>query len=135
MRFEKEATRYAQQFDRFEPLPGAHINGRQTLGENIADLGGVLIAIDAYHLALKGQVAASLDGFDGDQRLLLSYAQSWQGVVRDEALNMLLVADEHSPYEFRVIGPLRNVDTWYKAFRVQPGTAYYLKPENRVHIW
>ncbi|MFT4076772.1 MAG: M13-type metalloendopeptidase [Asticcacaulis sp.] len=134
-RFDAEAKKYAEQFDQFEPLPGLHIKGDQTLGENIADLGGILISLDAYHLALKRQPAPVIDGFDGDQRLLISYAQSWQGIVRDDTLKMRLVADVHSPYDFRVIGPMRNVDTWYKAFNVQPGDKYYLAPADRVRIW
>ncbi|WP_443748629.1 M13 family metallopeptidase [Asticcacaulis solisilvae] len=134
-RFEAEANKYAQQFDAFEPLPGLHIKGDQTLGENIADLGGILIALDAYHLSQHGKTPAVIDGFDGDQRLLISYAQSWQGKIRDDTLKMLLVADVHSPYAFRVIGPMRNVDAWYTEFKVQPGDKYYLKPEDRVRIW
>ncbi len=133
--FDAEAKKYAAQFDQFEPLPGLHIKGDQTLGENIADLGGILIALDAYHLALKGKPASEIEGFDGDQRLLISYAQSWQGIVRDDTLKMRLVADVHSPYDFRVIGPMRNVDVWYKAFNVQPGDKYYLAPADRVRIW
>ena len=133
--FDAEAQKYATQFDQFEPLPGVHIKGDQTLGENIADLGGILIALDAYHLALKGQPAPVIEGLTGDQRLLISYAQSWQGIVRDDTLKMRLVADVHSPYDFRVIGPMRNVDAWYKAFNVQPGDTYYLAPADRVRIW
>ncbi len=134
-RFDAEATKYAKQFDAFEPLPGLHIKGDQTLGENIADLGGILIALDAYHLSQHGKTPADIDGFDGDQRLLISYAQSWQGKVRDDTLKMRLVADVHSPYDFRVIGPMRNVDAWYTEFKVQPGDKYYLAPEDRVRIW
>ncbi|MGZ3304795.1 MAG: M13-type metalloendopeptidase, partial [Asticcacaulis sp.] len=92
-------------------------------------------ALDAYHLSLKGKDAPVIEGLDGDQRLLLSYAQSWQGKQRDDSLKMQLVSDVHSPYAFRVIGPMRNVDAWYKAFNVQPGEKYYLKPEDRVRIW
>ncbi len=134
-RFDAEASKYAKQFDAFEPLPGLHIKGDQTLGENIADLGGILIALDAYHLSQHGKTPPVIDGFDGDQRLLISYAQSWQGKVRDDTLKMRLVADVHSPYDFRVIGPMRNVDAWYTEFKVQPGDKYYLKPEDRVRIW
>jgi putative endopeptidase len=134
-RFDAEASKYAKQFDAFEPLPGVHIKGDQTLGENIADLGGILIALDAYHLSQHGKTPPVIDGFDGDQRLLISYAQSWRGKVRDDTLKMRLVADVHSPYDFRVIGPMRNVDAWYTEFKVQPGDKYYLAPEDRVRIW
>ena len=134
-KFDAEAKTYAAQFDRFEPLPGLHIKGDQTLGENIADLGGVLIGLDAYHIALHGQPAPVLDGLTGDQRLLMAYAQSWRGKIRDDTLKMLLVSDVHSPYAFRVIGPMRNVDAWYAAFGVKPGDTYYLAPQDRVRIW
>ncbi len=134
-KFDSEAGKYAKQFDNYEPLPGLHIKGDQTLGENIADLGGILIALDAYHLSLKGQPAPVIAGFSGDQRLLISYAQSWQGLQRADDLKMRLVSDVHSPYAFRVIGPMRDVDAWYKEFNVQPGDKYYLKPEDRVRIW
>ncbi len=134
-RFEAEAAKYGAQFDTYEPLPGMHIKGDQTMGENIADLGGILIALDAYHLALNGATPPVIDGFDGDQRLLMSYAQSWQGIIRPETVKMLLVSDVHSPYAFRVIGPMRDVDAWYKEFNVQPGDKYYVKPEDRVRIW
>jgi putative endopeptidase len=134
-RFDAEAKKYATQFDQFEPLPGLHIKGDQTLGENIADLGGVLIGLDAYHIALHGQPAPVIDGMTGDQRLLISYAQSWRGKIRDDTLKMLLVSDVHSPYAFRVIGPMRNVDAWYAAFDVKPGDKYYVAPEDRVRIW
>ncbi|HWU49901.1 MAG TPA: M13-type metalloendopeptidase [Asticcacaulis sp.] len=134
-RFDAEAKKYATQFDQFEPLPGLHIKGDQTLGENIADLGGVLIGLDAYHIALHGQPASVIDGMTGDQRLLISYAQSWRGKIRDDTLKMLLVSDVHSPYAFRVIGPMRNVDAWYAAFDVKPGDKYYVAPADRVRIW
>ena len=134
-KFQIEADKYAKQFDTYEPLPGLHIKGDQTLGENIADLGGNLIALDAYHLSLKGKPAPVIDGYTGDQRLMISYAQSWQGLQRPDSLKMQLVADVHSPYAFRVIGPMRDVDAWYKEFNVQPGDKYYLKPEDRVRIW
>jgi putative endopeptidase len=134
-RFDAEAKKYAAQFDQFEPLPGLHIKGDQTLGENIADLGGVLIGLDAYHIGLKGKPAPVIDGLSGDQRLLISYAQSWRGKIRDDTLKMLLVSDVHSPYAFRVIGPMRNVDAWYAAFDVKPGDKYYVAPADRVRIW
>ncbi|MGN6424010.1 MAG: M13 family metallopeptidase [Asticcacaulis sp.] len=134
-RFDTEAKKYAEQFDQFEPLPGLHIKGDQTLGENIADLGGVLIGLDAYHIALRGKPAPVIDGLTGDQRLLISYAQSWRGKIRDDTLKMLLVSDVHSPYAFRVIGPMRNVDAWYAAFDVKPGDKYYVAPADRVRIW
>jgi putative endopeptidase len=116
-------------------LPGLHINGKLTLGENIADLGGLIIAIEAYHASLKGKPAPVIDGLTGDQRLLLAYAQSWRGEQRDDSLRDQISSDPHSPERFRVIGPTRNIDAWYDAFGVKPGDAYYLKPEDRVRLW
>jgi putative endopeptidase len=134
-RFMAESERLAGQFDTYEGVPGMHINGKLTLGENIADLGGLLVAIDAYHTSLGGQAAPVLDGLTGDQRLFLGYAQAWRGKTRDDALRAQMASDPHSPRKFRVIGPIRNVDSWYASFDVTPNDKYYLKPEDRVHVW
>jgi len=115
-------------------VKGMHINGKLTNGENIADLGGLLMALDAYHASLKGQPAPVIDGLTGDQRLFLSYAQSWQAKARDDALKAQMSSDPHSPDGFRVLGATRNVDAWYTAFGVTSGT-YYLAPKDRVRIW
>jgi putative endopeptidase len=104
------------------------------MGENIADLAGVLVALDAYHASLKGKPAPVLDGFSGDQRFFLAYAQAWRTKQRDDALRSQLASNPHSPAKFRVIGPLRNVDAWYKALDVTTGK-YVLKPEDRTRIW
>jgi putative endopeptidase len=134
-RFTAEADKLASQYDAFEPLPGLHINGKLTLGENIADLGGLVIALDAYHASLKGKPAPVLDGLTGDQRLLLAFAQAWRGKQRDDDVKEQVASDPHSPQKFRVIGPTRNIDAWYDAFGVKPGDANYLKPEDRVRLW
>jgi putative endopeptidase len=134
-RFIAEAGKLAAQFDSYEGAPGMHINGRLTLGENIADLGGLILAIDAYHASLGGKTAPMLGGLTGDQRLLLAYAQAYRGKMRDDARRTRLTWDPHSPYEFRVIGPTRNIDAWYSAFDVKPTEKYFLKQEDRVHIW
>ena len=105
------------------------------MGENIADLGGSLLAIDAYHRYLKGAEAPVLDGFTGDQRVLLGFAQVWRSKYRADAVKRQVASDPHTPDEFRAIGPVRNVDAWYKAFDVQPGQKYYLAPKDRVRIW
>jgi len=134
-RFTAEANKLAAQYDTYEAVAGMRINGKLTLGENIADLGGLLIAIDAYHASLGGKPAPVIDGLTGDQRLLLAYAQGWRGKARDDAVKAQIASDEHSPRKFRVIGPTRNVDLWYDTFGVKAGTRYYLKPEDRVRVW
>jgi putative endopeptidase len=134
-RFVAEGNRLASQYDSYEGVPGMHINGKLTLGENIADLGGLLLAIDAYHASLGGKPAPVIDGLTGDQRLLLAYAQAWRGKTREDALRTQMASDPHSPREFRVIGPTRNVDLWYSAFDVKPTDKYFLKPEDRVRVW
>ena len=134
-RFVAEADKLAAQFDSYEGVPGMHINGKLTLGENIADLGGLLVTIDAYHTSLGGKPAPVIDGLTGDQRLLLAYAQAWRGKARDDAVRVQMASDPHSPRKYRVIGPTRNVDTWYSAFDVKPADKYFLKPEDRVHVW
>ncbi len=134
-KFKIEAAKYAAQFDAYEPVTGMHINGKLTLGENIADLGGQLAALDAYHASLHGKPAPVIDGLTGDQRFFLAYAQAWQAKQRDDATKRYLASDPHSPDRFRVIGPTRNDDAWYAAFAVQPGSRYYLAPADRVRIW
>jgi len=134
-KFKIQADRLGTQYSAFEPLPGAHVNGQLTMGENIADLGGVLLALDAYHASLKGQPAPVVDGLTGDQRVFLGWAQVWRGASRDEALRRQLVADPHSPPRERVDGPMRNVDAWYEAWGVKPGDPLYVPPEQRVRIW
>lgn len=134
-RFEKVADQLARQFDTYEVVPGVHVNGRQTLGENIGDLAGLVIALDAYHASLKGKPAPVIDGFTGDQRFFLSYAQNWQAKQREEFLRQAALADVHAPPLQRLLGSVRNVDEWYTAFDVKPGDKYYLKPEDRVRIW
>jgi putative endopeptidase len=133
--FKARAARLGAQYSAFEPLPGAKVNGDLTMGENIADLGGVTVGLAAYRASLKGQPAPVLDGFTGDQRVFLGWAQAWRGKTRDDALKNQLVSDPHSPRQYRVIGPLRNMDDWYQAFGVKPGEALYLAPEARVRIW
>jgi putative endopeptidase len=136
-KFEAQATRLGAQYEAFEfpAAPGAHIIGRMTMGENIADLGGVLLALDAYHLHLAGKPAPTLDDFTGDQRVFLGWAQVWRSLTRDAALKQQLATDPHSPGSVRAFAPLRNVDAWYEAFDVKSGDKNYVKPEERVRIW
>ena len=133
--FQALTTRLGAQYDAYEPLPGYHVQGGLTMGENIGDASGVAVGLEAYHLSLNGQPAPTLDGTTGDQRFFYGWAQVWQSKMRDEAAKQQVATDPHSPAEFRVIGPLRNSDAWYDAFSVQPGSKYYLAPADRVHIW
>ena len=134
-KFEKNTAMLAAQYDTYEPLPGEHIRGRQTLGENIADFAGLTIALKAYHISLGGKPAPVLDGFTGDQRVFLSLAQVWRTKYREGELRNRILTDVHSPGPFRVRGMTRNVDEWYRAFDVKPGDKYYLPPEQRVRLW
>ncbi len=133
--FKARAAKFGAQYDAYEPLPGHHINGKLTMGENIGDLGGINFAYTAYKLSLKGKEAPVIDGFTGDQRFFLSWGQIWRGKQRDEALINQLTTNPHSPSKYRCNGIVRNFDAWYDAFDVKPGDALYLSPENRVKIW
>ena len=133
--FEARAKRLGAQYSSYEPVPGAHINGELTMGENIADLGGLNVALEAYHRSLNGKPAPVLDGLSGDQRVFLGWAQAWRGKTREDAVRKQVVSDPHSPRAFRMIGPTRNIDAWYDAFGVQPGERYALPPDERVRIW
>jgi putative endopeptidase len=134
-KFEARAKILGAQYSSYEPLPGVHVNGDLTMGENIADLGGLTMALDAYHASLKGQPAPVIDGLTGDQRVFLGWAQAWRGKVTDDFVKRQVVSDPHSPRQFRVLGPTRNIDAWYEAFGVKPGDAMYVAPEKRVRIW
>ena len=135
-KYKAKAARLARQFDQYEPIPGVHIKGELTLGENLADLGGLEAAYAAYrrYVARHGEPPV-IDGFTGDQRFFLAYAQAWQGKRREGATRAQLLTDPHSPERYRVDGIVRNFDPWYKAFNVQPGDKLYLPPEERVRVW
>ncbi len=134
-KFMVQAERLGKQYAATEVLPGAKINGDLTMGENIADLGGVLLALDAYHLSLKGKPAPVIDGLTGDQRVFLGWAQVWRAKYRDDYMKQVLVSDPHAPPVARVDIPVRNVDAFYDAFGVKPGDPMYVPPEQRVRIW
>jgi len=136
-KFEEQASKLGAQYEsyKFDALPGLHIIGRQTMGENIGDLGGILLALDAYHVSLHGQPAPVIDGFTGDQRVFMAWAQVWRTAQRPDALRQQLMTNPHSPGTVRALAPLRNVDAWYEAFGVKEGDAEYVKPEDRVRIW
>jgi predicted metalloendopeptidase len=133
--FEARTKVLIAQYNSYEPLPGLHVNGAFTLGENIADLAGLTIAYKAYHISLGGKEPPVRDGFTGDQRFFLSMGQIWRGKYREGALRAQVLSNEHAPAEFRPIGATRNVDAWYKTFNVTPDQKYYLAPDNRVHLW
>lgn len=133
--FKKRTNALVAQYDSFEALPGVNVNGTFTLGENIGDLGGLSIALKAYHMSLNGEESPVMDGYSGDQRVLIGWAQAWQGKSRDEALRVQIATDPHSPRDFRVNGVVRNIPEFYSAFNVQPEDSLYLAPEERVKIW
>jgi putative endopeptidase len=136
-KFEVQAARLGAQYEAFTfpQLPGLHIIGKMTMGENIGDLGGILLGLDAYNRSLNGQPAPVIDGFTGEQRVFLGWGQVWRTLVRDDALRQTITTDPHSPGMIRAFAPLRNVDAWYTAFGVKEGDANYVKPEDRVRIW
>ena len=134
-RFAELGKRFGAEYAAIPIMPGAHINPELTMGENIADLGGLTLALDAYHASLHGQPAPVLDGMTGDQRVFLGWAQVWRAKVRPDSQRQRLVVDPHSPPIARVNGPVQNIDSFYTAFDVQPGDKQYLTPEKRVKIW
>jgi putative endopeptidase len=133
--FHALVDRLAEQYGRYEPLPGIKVNGRLTLGENIGDLGGLSVALDAYRATLGGKPAPVLAGLTGEQRFFLGWAQIYRALYRDESLRNQVLSDPHSPSMYRINGVVRNIDAWYEAFGVKPGEALYLAPAERVHIW
>jgi len=134
-RFEERTHRLVAQYDQYEVLPGLKVKGALSLGENIGDLGGLGIAFRAYRLSLAGEDAPLLDGFSGEQRVFLGWAQAWRVKRRDELAERLLRVAPHAPPKFRVNGVVRNIDAFYRAFEVGPDAALYLPPEDRVRIW
>ena len=133
--FEKRTTRLIDQYSEFKPFDDLNVNGEFTLGENIGDLGGLSIALLAYKLSLDGKEAPVMDGFTGEQRVFIGYAQGWLGKSRDEALRQQINTDPHSPRQYRVNGAVRNIPAFYEAFDVAETDALYLAPEDRVKIW
>jgi putative endopeptidase len=132
--FNSRLDRLGTQFDAYEPLPGFHVQGKLTMGENVADLAGLTVAHDAYIASLGGKEAPVIDGTTGDQRFYFGWAQVWRRNYREPNLRQRLLTDPHSPSEQRV-AIVRNLDPWYSAFNVQPGQKLYLPPADRVRIW
>jgi putative endopeptidase len=134
-KFEARAKVLVNQFNAFEVGDSLHINGELTLGENIADLGGLSIAYDAFKIHMQQTPQQPADGFTPEQRFFLGFAQIWRNNIRPEALRQRILTDPHSPGEFRVLGPLPNMQSFYDAFNVKPGDKMYRKPEDRAVIW
>jgi putative endopeptidase len=132
--FEASSAQLVAQYDRYRPFPDLAVNGKQTLGENIADVAGLTASYDAYRRALHGKPAPRVDGFTGDQQFFISFAQSWRGKARDPALRNAVLTDGHAPAQYRAL-TVRNIDAWYRAFGVGQGDRLYLPPADRVRIW
>ena len=132
--FARQGQALADQYDSYSPFPDLHVNGKLTLGENIADVAGLAATHAAYRASLNGEEAPVIDGFTGDQRFFIGYAQTWTSKMRDEAMRQRIATDGHAPGQYRAL-TVRNIDAWYDAFDVQPGDKLYLAPELRVKIW
>lgn len=132
--FKAATDKLVAQYDAYEALPGLHLNGKQTLGENIADVAGLQAAYIAYHKSLGGKEAPVIDGLSGDERFFLAFAQAWRAKQRDAALRAQVIGDGHAPARYRAL-TVRNIDVWYDTFKVKEGEKLYLKPEERVKIW
>ena len=132
--FNASTAALAAQYDTYKPFPDLALNGKQTLGENIADVAGVTASFDAFHASLKGHPAPLVGGFTGDQQFFIAFAQNYAGKAREGALRQQVLTDPHSPGEFRA-STVRNIDGWYTAFDVKPGQKLYLAPADRVKIW
>jgi putative endopeptidase len=132
--FDEKTDKLAAQYSQYEPIEGNFVNGRNSLGENIGDVGGLAMAYHAYQLSLDGKEAPIIDGLTGDQRFFLAWAQVWREKRTEQSMLNQLRSGTHAPGRYRAQAP-RNHDAWYKAFNVQPGDALYLAPEDRVRIW
>ncbi|MDQ3143719.1 MAG: M13 family metallopeptidase, partial [Pseudomonadota bacterium] len=133
-KFEQAGNALAAQYDKYEPFPGVNVNGKLTLGENISDVAGLAAAYDAYRASLGGKEAPVIDGFTGDQRFFIAYAQAWATKMRDATMRARIATGAHAPGNYRAL-TVRNLDPWYAAFNVQPGDKLYLAPEERVKVW
>jgi predicted metalloendopeptidase len=132
--FKASAEQLIAQFDAYKPFPDAHVNGKLTISENIADVAGLAAAYDAWRMSLNGAEAPAVAGLTGDQQFFLSFGQSWRQKIREPALRQRLVVDGHAPAEYRA-DTVRNLDAWYPAFDVKPGQKLYLAPADRVRVW
>lgn len=133
--FKQKTGALVAQYNEFKIFSDLNVNGEFTQGENIGDLGGLSIALKAYKTSLKGKSSPVLDGFTGEQRVFIGYAQSWLSKIREETLRNLTASDPHSPAKFRVNGVVRNIPEFYSAFNIKPTDSLYLAPDKRVKIW
>jgi putative endopeptidase len=134
-RFSEKTKKLAELYDHYTILDSLHIDGEVTMGENIADLGGLNIAHDAYLHSLNGKTPKPIDGFTADQRFFMGYAQVWRQSIRPKALAQRLKTDVHSPGEARVNIPPFNLTAFNKAFNIKPGDKLYIPPKDRAYIW
>jgi predicted metalloendopeptidase len=131
----RRADAIVAQYGGYSPIEGLAINGRLTLGENIADLAGLTMAYRAYRRSLGGREAPVIDGLTGDQRFFMGWARAWRGKYREEALRQQLMTDSHSPGEYRTNGIVQHLDAFHEAFGTQPGDELWRAPEDRIRIW
>jgi predicted metalloendopeptidase len=134
-KFKAQTELLIKEYDAFEPVPGFHVNGALTLGENIADIAGIEIAYKAYLASLNGRTPPVIDGMTADQRFYIGFAQSWLGKRRDESTIAGVKSDPHSPEKYRTNGVVVHMPSFYSAFSVKPGDKMYLAPEQRVALW
>jgi putative endopeptidase len=134
-KFKTRADLIVKQYDQFTVLDTLHVNGRLTLGENLADIGGISIAYDAFKMTDQGKGNETIDGLTPDQRFFLGFSQAWRLKMRPETMRTYIAIDEHSPEHYRVDGPLYNFDPFYKAFDISEKDKMYRKPEDRTLIW
>ena len=132
--FEAATAQLAAQYDTYKPFPDLAVNGRQTLGEDIADVAGIAAAYDGYRASLAGKTPPAQEGMSGDQQFFIAFGQNWGTKIRDAALRQRVLTDGHAPDEFRA-ATVRNIDAWYAAFDVKAGEKLYLGPGERVRIW
>jgi predicted metalloendopeptidase len=132
--FEASGAQLAAQYDGYKPFPDLHLNGKLTLGENIADLAGLAATHDAWLISLGGKPAPEVQGLTGEQQFFLAFAQCWRGKARESALRQQIITDGHSPHRYRAV-TVRNLNAWYAAFDVKAGQGLYLAPKDRVQVW
>jgi endothelin-converting enzyme/putative endopeptidase len=132
--FEAAAAKLVAQYDAYKPFPDISVNGKQTIAEDIADLAGLSAAYDGYHASLAGKSGPAQDGFNGDQQFFIAFGQNWATKTREAALRQQVLTDPHAPGQYRA-ATVRNLDSWYNSFPVQPGETLYLAQPDRVVIW
>ena len=133
--FEKRSQQLVSQYDAYQPIPGMNLSGKFTLGENIGDLGGLSVAYTAYKLSLDGKPSPVIDDYTGEQRFFIGWAQVWRRKYREAEMRKRIKTDPHSPSQYRCNGIVSNLDGFYDAFEVKPGSAMFIAPEKRVRIW